>query len=205
MDKLQELANRLEDLGDDDVFRGEEKAALERHFGRKIEFARLRWVVFNDDMDGKYKRYFSLKDEEFMMSLYERKIERFHDFAKKIDECPSVEKAMEICAQAMLDYAKSWEKIETHSLEAERTKRNMMSIGKVEVRCGRLVKENCPNYLALVVETKNGGYCGSIRITKQEKGKWELIHQTPLAGEYRITCDSLHLKRHCIDYMLYIS
>ena len=203
MDRLNGMIKKLEDLGEDRYYNKEELKQLEEFFGKKIDFAFPGWVAFIDEKGGhKYEGYFSTKEQDFMISLCEKRIQSLKDLANRIDACSTDEEVMELCAKIMMDYAMSWKDVDVRTNESERTKRILTSIKNIEVRRGKLVYEDKGEcYSAIVLEP----YHGSVVIKRKDNGKYDFTDRVPLCGERRGEYDSMHLKGGLIEFMRFIS
>lgn len=101
----------------------------------------------------------------------------------------------------MMDYAQSWKDVDTRSVEAEREKRKMLSIERIDVRRGRLVHEGSgPSYNCIVLNP----YYGSVVVRRQADGQYSVTQRVPLCGESSGTYDAIHLKKCMIDFMRFI-
>lgn len=203
MDRLKEMIKKLEDLGEDRYYNKEELKQLEEFFGKKIDFAYPGWVAFIDKKGGhEYEGYFTTKEEDFMISLCEKRIQSLKDLANRIDACSTDEEVMKICAKIMMDYAMSWKNVDARTNDSERTKRILTSIKSIEVKQGRLVyegKDKC--YSAIVLDP----YHGSVVVRRKDNGKYYFSDRVTLCGERCGEYDSMHLKGRLIEFMRFIA
>lgn len=200
METLQELKDTLYDLTGYEGYDKEARRKLESYFGRGIYVARPDFIGFKGEQYT-CKRYFSREEEAFMLKVGEEQISKLKDLAKRLDACGTDEEIMAICADIMMDYAQSWKDVDTRSVEAEREKRKMLSIERIDVRRGRLVHEGSgPSYNCIVLNP----YYGSVVVRRQADGQYSVTQRVPLCGESSGTYDAIHLKKCMIDFMRFI-
>lgn len=200
MKSLQELKNTLYDLTDYEGYDKEARKKLESYFGREIYVARPDFIGFKGE-PYTCKRYFTRDEEAFMLKVGEEQISKLKDLAKCFDACDTDEEIMAICAEIMMDYARSWKDVNTLSAEAEREKRTMLSIERIYVRRGRIVREGSgPSYSCIALEP----YYGSVVVRRQTDGLYSVTQRVPLCGESSGTYDAIHLRKCIIDFMRFI-
>lgn len=203
MDRLKEIINRLEDLGEDKDYTKEELRQLEQHFGRKIAFAFPGWVAFiKADGHHDYCGSFSTKDEDVMIAIAEQRIEGLRQFADKLDACTTDEEVMTLCCKVMMDYAMSWKDVDARTDESIRAKRILTDIKSIEVKQGRLAYERSDRcYSCIVLDP----YHGSVVIRRTDDGKYRLSDRVPLCGERTGSYDAMHIKGRLVDFMKFIA
>lgn len=203
MDRLKEIINRLEDLGEDKYYTKEELRQLEQHFGRKIAFAFPGWVAFIK-ADGRHDYFgsFSTKDEDVMIAIAEQRIEGLRQFADKLDACATDEEVMTLCCKVMMDYAMSWKDVDARTDESIRAKRILTDIKSIKVKQGRLAYERSDRFYSCIVLDP---YHGSVVIRRTDDGKYRLSDRVPLCGERTGSYDAMHIKGRLVDFMKFIA
>lgn len=204
MNRLEEMIKRLEEYDESRYYNKQERRQLEKHFGRKIDFAFPGWVAFvKEDGGHDYQGDFSRKDEDVMLAICEQRIEGLRQLAARIDACETDEQVMAICVELMWDYVKSWRDVDPRSNETERAKRIITGIRSIDIKQGRLGYESSErNYSAIVLDP----YHGSVVVRRKPDGSYFFSRRVPLCGECSGTYDAIYLKgrvKAFIDFIAY--